>query len=242
MRHPFRRPAATLASLLTLCLSPAALAAQDDHQDGKSITESVRTYLEHRLASTPGRHEIRVARLDPHLRLPRCTAPLEVTLPSSRPPLGRLNLVVSCQGTSQTKPWRIYVGARVAHYRRIVVARTFLPRGRAIGDGDLVDEERDVSTLPRGYFLPTADLHGMVAKRPIRAGQALTPDMVRPPLLVRRGEAVTIVAEHGGLSVRMAGKALVDGALGATVRVRNDRSKRIVEGRVSGERRVSVNL
>ncbi|GAB4365224.1 MAG: hypothetical protein Kow0060_22580 [Methylohalobius crimeensis] len=49
-----------------------------------------------------------------------------------------------------------------------------------------------------------------------------------------------IRARGGGLDVRMGGHALMDGGLGERIRVRNDRSQRVVEGVVRGPNEVRV--
>ncbi len=238
-------PATALGSLALLSvglLQTPSAQARTGYQDPSLIIKGVRSELESRLSQLPGRHEIRIARLDPRLRLPVCRSPLRVILPASRPPIGKLSLRVVCEGPAQAKPWRIYVGAHVAEYRRILVSRTYLARNETVQGQDLADEERDVSTLPRGYYLHASDVVGLIVKRSIPVGRIITPGMLSPPLLVRRGETVTIVARRGGLSVRMAGKALADGALGTTVRVRNRHSRRIVEGKVSAEGQVMIDI
>jgi flagella basal body P-ring formation protein FlgA len=47
---------------------------------------------------------------------------------------------------------------------------------------------------------------------------------------VQRGQTVTLVAEAGGISIRMAGRALSDGFVNQRVRVENLSSGKIVEG------------
>ena len=60
-------------------------------------------------------------------------------------------------------------------------------------------------------------------------------------VLVRRGQIVTLVAGGGPVEIRTTGKALADGAAGERVRVRNERSNRIVEGVVAEDGTVRVN-
>ena len=50
--------------------------------------------------------------------------------------------------------------------------------------------------------------------------------------LVRRGARVEILARHGSLQVRMAGKALQNGSRGQRIRVRNLSSGREISGEV----------
>lgn len=53
---------------------------------------------------------------------------------------------------------------------------------------------------------------------------------------------VTIVANVGGIEVRMKGKALKSGALGDWVSVKNVSSKRQIEGRVTDAGVIQVTL
>lgn len=62
----------------------------------------------------------------------------------------------------------------------------------------------------------------------MRAGQ------LSSPVLVKRGDAVTMVARRDGIEVSMAGEAMDAGGKGAMVRVRNVASGQVVRMRVSG--------
>ena len=57
---------------------------------------------------------------------------------------------------------------------------------------------------------------------------------------MQRGQSVTLVADVGGMSVRMAGKVLSDGMVNQRVRVQNLSSGRIVEGIARSEQVVEI--
>ena len=59
---------------------------------------------------------------------------------------------------------------------------------------------------------------------------------------VQRGQTVTLIADFGGMSVRMAGRALTDGLLNQRVKVENLSSGKIVEGIARSEQMVEVIL
>jgi flagella basal body P-ring formation protein FlgA len=71
---------------------------------------------------------------------------------------------------------------------------------------------------------------GLTASRPISGGAFLTNQQVVAARAVQRGQSVTLLADLGGMSVRMAGKALTDGLINQRVRVQNVSSGKIVEG------------
>ena len=72
-------------------------------------------------------------------------------------------------------------------------------------------------------------------------GGPVLSNMLKQPIILRRGESVSLLARSPTFEVRMEGKALMDGAVGDRVKVRNLRSKRIVEGRITETGTVLVN-
>lgn len=173
---------------------------------------------------------VNVGRLDPRLRLESCDQPLEAFLPPSGRTLGNTVVGVRCPGT---QGWTIYVPAEVGALVPVVVSARPLGRGDLLGAGDLTLAERDLSELPPGYLPTLPEAVGKRMRRPVTAGMPLTGTMLEAPVLVQRGQQVTVLAETGGVSVRIAGKALGNGAEGDRVRVQNTTSSRIVEGTVT---------
>jgi flagella basal body P-ring formation protein FlgA len=66
--------------------------------------------------------------------------------------------------------------------------------------------------------------------------------MVKAPILIRRGEKVSIIASTGTVTVRMEGKALEAGARGDVITVLNLSSKQKVEARVLAPGKVQVQM
>ena len=111
------------------------------------------------------------------------------------------------------------------------MART-LSRHQVIQPGDVRLERMESSNLGHGYFDDTAAVIGQQAKRALSPDQVLRDSYVVQRKLVERGQQVTLFSVRPGLTVRMKGEALEDGAAGQRIRVRNRSSKRIVEGYV----------
>jgi flagella basal body P-ring formation protein FlgA len=68
----------------------------------------------------------------------------------------------------------------------------------------------------------------------LRPGDILRSGQLSSPVLVKRGDAVLMIARREGIEVSTAGEALDAGARGALVRVRNAGSGQIVRMRVAG--------
>lgn len=218
-----------LAAAVCLCVAlPGASVAAETYQPQESLLNSARDFLE---ANLPGganeSPEIVLGHLDPRLRLKACDAPLQAFLPAGAKLQGKLNVGIRCP---DEKNWTVYLSAEIKIFSEIAVAARPLSRGEALRAGDTIPMRMEVTKLNSGYYLQSDSLDGKILRQSIPAGRPLTPNMLRAPLMVRRGDNVTIVAAGAGLQVRMKGKALQDAALGERVSVQNLRSKRIVEG------------
>ncbi|MEM7406014.1 MAG: flagellar basal body P-ring formation chaperone FlgA [Pseudomonadota bacterium] len=190
--------------------------------------------------------EVQAGRLDPRLRLARCGLPLEAFRPRGGRTVGNLSVGVRC---SDGRGWTVFVPVYVSLPGEVLVATRFVARGAFLEPGDVRLESRDLARLPNGYYersekrsdgLPP--VFGMRVKRALRPGNVVTPRSLAPPLLVRRGKRVTIIAGVHGIEIRAAGKALRDGARGDIVTVQNLASRRTVEGVVSSAGVVRVRM
>ncbi len=195
-------------------------------QDHQSILDAVESFVHSEKGDDAA---LTVSSLDRRLRLRRCEQPLSVFWPPGSRRLGSVSVGVQCEGA---RPWKIYVQANIREYREVAVAGRALARGDRLTAGDIVLERRDVSRLAGRYVTDTSRLIGREASHAIREGTLIRPEMFRAPRLVKRGQTVTLLAGNRGFEVRMPGKALADGVEGGRIRVRNMRSKRIVEGQV----------
>jgi flagella basal body P-ring formation protein FlgA len=101
-------------------------------------------------------------------------------------------------------------------------------------------EQHDIPELPQGYMDDPTVVVGLTASRSISSGAVITNQFLLGAKAVQRGQSVTLVADAGGMSVRMAGRALTDGLVNQRVRVVNISSGRIVEGVARSEQIVEI--
>lgn len=126
---------------------------------------------------------------------------------------------------------------RVQQVAAPVLARP-ITRGERLGFSDFTTEDR-APAMARGALGPEAAA-GMEALRNLPAGAVLRSSDVGPPQLVRRGEPVAVRYVSGGLVIGAGGRALANGAKGATVRVVLNATNRTLDGVVEGEGAVRV--
>jgi flagella basal body P-ring formation protein FlgA len=149
----------------------------------------------------------------------------------------RATIELRCQ---DAKPWHLYVQVRIIGTTTVAVAAHAIVVGSVLKDTDLRTERHDISELPAGFLDDPAIAVGLTASRPIAGGAFLTNQQLVAGKAVQRGQSVTLVADLGGMSVRMAGKALGDGLINQRVRVQNLSSGKIVEGIARSEQIVEI--
>lgn len=199
------------------------------------LEQSVTDYLQR--SQIEGRHEVKINRLDPRLRLAQCDVPLTTKLESPAQPIGRTTVRVSCEGSA---PWSVFVPAQVHLYRQVIVASRPLKRESVLGTEDVTLAERDVGLLNQGYMTALDQVVGNKLTRGSQPHQVITQNQISLAEIVRRGDQVVISAKNSAINVRMPGEALSDGALGEQIRVKNSRSGRTIKARVVGAGQVEV--
>ena len=215
--------------LLLAFIIPSSAIADVSTQSQSSIREAVKNYITSRISHDYPHHEIMVSQLDPRLKLAACLKPLIGFLPPGSNLIGNTTIGIRCE---HKKPWTIYVPATVKAMRKVVVTTRPLLRKTAISKDDIRLEERTISSGSESFIYDPNNVLGMLVKRDLSGAIPLTASMLNPPLLVRRGQQVTILAEGPGLEVRMEGIALMDGTEGQVIRAKNKLSKRTIEGQV----------
>lgn len=253
MRHTARhfqggRGTARLLLLTTLVAGnllplPAVAANSDGNATAPDGHEQIHQAVSRFLASffeapDAPRAEIDVGRLDPRLQMTACSRPLETELNRQQAPAGRVTVRVDCP--AQDAPWTRYIQASVQVFEPVVVATRTLRRGERVTAADISLEEREVSMLRDTVYRDPARAEGMALRRTVTAGSPLTGQSVTEPVLIRRGDTVTLTAENEAVTIRHQGVALQDGVLGKRISVRNRRSERVIQATVTGSGQARV--
>jgi len=117
---------------------------------------------------------------------------------------------------------------------RIVVPARDIMRGDVIGESDLTFAQVAGTALPPTTVTKFEALNGMQARRMLRAGESIRPDDVRRPVVVTKGQTVTMTFSAPGVELAAMGRAMSEGGVGDTVTVQNPISFRMVNATVTG--------
>lgn len=119
---------------------------------------------------------------------------------------------------------------------------------RALGAGEILTadgvslERRDIGRLSPGYFTDIDKILGLTVKRQLGQGMVLTDSQLNKPILIKRGNTVSIVAKVGDIVIATSGIALENGSEHQFIKVRNANSKKIITGRVIDENTVQTHF
>lgn len=116
-----------------------------------------------------------------------------------------------------------------------------LRRGEILSKSDIITTRVARNALTGRVVQDIDGLIGMAAKRTLRSGGVLRETDFEPPILVSRGEKVTIVYRVKGMLLTAQGKASSPGARDDLITVVNLQSNRSIQATVVADGQVTVN-
>ena len=119
-------------------------------------------------------------------------------------------------------------GSAFAGTVRIVVPAHDIARGETIGEGDLTFSTVDGSALMSGVPTRIDEVKGMQTRRMLAAGQPFRADDVRRPIVITKGQTVTMQFIVPGVELTAMGRAMSEGGVGDTVTIQNPVSYRMI--------------
>lgn len=180
-----------------------------------------------------GELAITAANIDSRIKATDCPIPLETSSSSTNGSRSSITVLVQCIPDN----WRVYVPVRLSMSVPLVTANRSIVRGEIIGQYDVTMAMIELKRFRREGFSLPEQVVGAKAKKNIRPGNVIERGDV---CVVCRNEKVVIQAVKGGMTITTKGTALSDGSAGDQVRVKNDKSQRIIEGIVTGISEVTV--
>lgn len=205
---------------------------------GEQVRAAVANYLQ---AAWPQfTIELEEVQLPREVSLPVGTLELSIPQPGRPSRLEHLTLPLELEVDGRTVG-RQWVTIRAAAVGAVLVAARDLDFGRRLSKADVVLEPRRLYDL-EGVITDPADAVGSALARAVPKSEVLRKAVLRIPVLVRRGEIVTLVARGAGFAVSVMAKTRDAGGRGDWIEVENLESKQTVTARVVAPGRVEVGL
>jgi flagella basal body P-ring formation protein FlgA len=117
---------------------------------------------------------------------------------------------------------------------KIVVPVRDILRGEVIAESDLTYVEAPAGLVASNIVTKFDALVGMQTRRALRTGESLRPEDVRHPVVVTKGQTVTMRFTAPGVELTAMGRAMSEGGVGDTVTVQNPASFRMINATVIG--------
>ncbi len=219
--------------LLVLCLAPAYGAVT-----GEQLRQQVVRHIEQ---SMPWPKEM--ARIDVNTPpdvsgLAKDGIVIRVETVGSEEYVGEMTFMVRVSDGKQQR--QVTVHGRVEVMRDVVVSGRPLARDVIVSADDVKMKKKWVRHLDPDLLSSTENAVGKRVLMAVRGGAELKAQMLREPVVVKRGKTVRINLERGSMTLTTMGISEEDGSVGATIRVRNMSSNRMVYARVTGEDAVRI--
>lgn len=132
------------------------------------------------------------------------------------------------------------VSGRVYPISRIPVLSAPKSPGDVIAASDIDYIEMRAPDITSSMMTDAARLIGQTPRRGIAALKPVTASDVRMPMIVKKGDLVTMVLKSSAISLTAQGRAMDNGAEGEAIRVMNNSSKQVVDAIVTGAQTVSI--
>jgi flagella basal body P-ring formation protein FlgA len=135
---------------------------------------------------------------------------------------------------------RLSLTAQVEAQAPALVAAHNLAEHTRLRDGDVRVEMRKLERSASLYVRDPERLRGAALTRAVMSGEPITTDAIYAEIIIKPGDAVSIVGESGQLNVKVAGEARAAGRVGDRIQVKNLQSGVLLQATVVDEGLVRV--
>ena len=126
------------------------------------------------------------------------------------------------------------VSGRIFRVIDIPVLARRINKGEVINNGDIAWVRVRANSVARDTITSADLLVGMAPRRGLTVDKPVHMGEVQPPVVVKKGNLVTMLLRTDIMTLTAQGRAIDNGARGDTIRVMNTQTAMVVEGRVAG--------
>ncbi len=194
--------------------------------------------------TTLSKDNIKISNFSSHpasISIPMGVIEHQVISKSNANHLGRVMAFVSIlvDGYEQA---RVKLSADIQLFGDVVVTAKTLKRRKVISASDIDVRNQDITMLGPGYVDDPNLAVGKELTTTLRPGTVVYSRLLKNPILVKRGDVVSILAQTNSLKVSVPGRVQDAGAKGDTIRVKNLMSRREIYAKVINSNQVQVDF
>jgi flagella basal body P-ring formation protein FlgA len=155
------------------------------------------------------------------------------------PRTGRFSVFVTAPANSDNAQ-RQRVSGRIIYQVTIAVPAHGMSIGDVFGPADVTETKLPRERVASDAITNRQQIIGKAARRILRAGETVRAGDIAEPIVVRKGDLVTMALNTPGMQLTAQGKAVEDGAMGTSIRVTNTQSNRVIDAVVVGPNQVVI--
>ncbi len=133
-----------------------------------------------------------------------------------------------------------WLKCKVRVYTQALSVKRDVPRNKALSVAMLETKRVQVRNPHRLPLSADEDVSNYIARNTLRAGSILYPKHVQTPVLVKRGERITVILKQDNLHIQTSGIARQNGRRGDLVKVENPSNRTLITGVVTHERTIEL--
>jgi flagella basal body P-ring formation protein FlgA len=226
-----------LAAVAALALAGQATA--DTAVTADAIATRISETIAARLPS-PGRYKVMLADPGYQLTLPDAAqGRYDIAALTFDPARQSFTAALAYTNAGGDREYVRIAGAAAAVVTVPALLRDVAP-GETISDADLTTIEIAAGNLGAQILTQQTRIAGLAARRMLRANTPLQTYDVKKPVVIKKGELVTVTYAEDGIQLTAQGQAQAEAGLGDTVPILNTRSRRTIDARVTGSGAATV--
>jgi flagella basal body P-ring formation protein FlgA len=164
---------------------------------------------------------------------------------TATPSFVRVTRVVQKHGTFNARIYYIdntakEISGRYRAYTEVPMVKRYIKRGEVVSEEDLGRSTVDITRSEHNVISNTEQVVGLQARHDLQPGYTLKISDLSRPTLIRENDEVTILYKASSIEVKATGVALKAGGLGEAIKVKNERSNKVITGVIVGRGVVQV--
>ncbi len=168
--------------------------------------------------------------MDPRIKVPSCPEGFQASMPHNTKVQYNNRVKVTCMSPDQARPWSTHVRVRFYLLYPTIIAATNISTGEKIQKRHLKIKYMQKNKLKTNHFSDIQLLEGVRIKRRILKEQQITSKII---CMVCKGDVVSIQAKSKRFNLQTLGRAISDGNIGDSIKVKNNRSNKVIHATVT---------
>lgn len=210
---------------------------------GKSFTTSdieklAKQYVEQQYLSIENDEQkisISQPKLDPRIHISDCDSSLSINILENHNSRN-INVKISCE---LPNTWQIYLPMKINIMQPVLVAAGNLNKGTILDASNTKINFIDSYKIRGAILTNSTKIIGAKLKRNIQKNSAIYTSNI---CVICKGDPVSIIANSNTFQIKTNGTALANGTVGEQIRIKNNRSGKIVTAQVKTTNKVVINL